>query len=77
MTSITDKDIVESREILGDVATDWSDDQLKDEIVKIQCLTDSWLDEFERKTFDGKTLAEIIPGFNAYNVAEELTKNEK
>lgn len=72
---ITDKDIQQARKTLGDTVKEWDDEKLKEELTKIQFLTESWLDEFERKTFDGKTLAEIIPGFNNYKITEEL-KNE-
>lgn len=62
MTNISDKDIIEAKNILGDIAKDWTDEQLKNELVKIKYLVETWIDEFEKKTFDGKTLAEIIPG---------------
>lgn len=77
MTSISDKDIIEAKNILGDIAKDWTDEQLKDELVKIKYLTETWLDEFERKTFDGETLAEIIPGYNVHQIVDELKGENK
>lgn len=76
MSSITDKDLEKARQTLGEIAKNMTDEQLKDDVVKIQYLTETWLDEFERKTFDGQTLAEKIPGFNNIHIMEETTKNE-
>ena len=71
---ITEKDIQEARKILGDKAKNWDDENLKEELTKIQFLVESWVDEWEKKTF-GKPLAELIPVFNNYKIVEEL-KNE-
>jgi len=54
------KDVQEAREILGKTANDLSDSQVFDLLNEIQYLVDSWLEEFERKTFDGKTLNELL-----------------
>ena len=59
---IEQKDIDEAREILGDAAKDLTDDQLKDQVVMVQFLIESWMDEFERKIFNGKTLNELLGG---------------
>lgn len=59
---IEQKDIDEAREILGDAAKDLADDQLKDQVVMIQFLIETWMDEFERKIFNGKTLNELLGG---------------
>ena len=76
MSSITDKDLEKAKKILGETAKEMTDEQLKDQLVKIQYLTETWLDEFERQTLDGQTLAEKIPGFNNIHIMEETTKNE-
>lgn len=49
-----------ARKILGDLATDLSDEELKSTVTEMQFLLDSWLDEFEREIFDGKTLTELL-----------------
>ena len=54
------KIILETREMLGESAKDLTDSQVYDLTNEIQFLVDSWLEEFERKTFDGKTLNELL-----------------
>lgn len=54
------KDIQEAREILGESAKDLADSQVYDLVNEIQFLVDSWLEEYERKVFDGKTLNELL-----------------
>lgn len=48
-----------AREILGELAKEYSDDELWKLVTEIQFLTDCWLDDFEREIFDGKTLTEL------------------
>lgn len=55
-----EKSILEAREILGESAKDLTDNQVYDLLNEIQFLVDSWLEEFERNTFEGKTLDELI-----------------
>ncbi len=57
---IEQKDIDEAREILGNNAKNLSDEELKDLLVEMQYLVESWLDEYERKIFNGKTLNELL-----------------
>ncbi len=47
---------------LGDVSQELTDDQIDDLSTKFQYLIDNWLDEFERMTFQGKTLLEVLGG---------------
>ncbi|MDO8618694.1 MAG: hypothetical protein Q7R49_01980, partial [Candidatus Daviesbacteria bacterium] len=54
------KTILEAREILGDSAKELSDEQVYDLVNEIQYLVDSWLEEYERKVFDGKSLNELL-----------------
>ncbi len=54
------RDILEAREILGDSAKDLSDSEVYDLINEVQFLVDSWLEEYERNVFDGKTLDEFL-----------------
>ena len=55
-----EKSILEAREILGESAKDMTDEQVFDLVTEMQYLADSWLEEFERQTFDGKTLIELL-----------------
>jgi len=53
-------DIEEARKILGSIAEDFSDEELKNECVKIHYLTETWLDDYERSIFGGKTLRGLL-----------------
>lgn len=63
-------DIQEARKILGTVAENMSDAEIKDQIIKIKSLTESWLDEFERATFEGKTVNELVNELELTKVAK-------
>lgn len=52
--------VEEARKILGKTAENLSDEEIQDQLTKIQFLAESWLDDYERSIFDGKTLAEVI-----------------
>ena len=52
--------IAEAKEILGDSTQSLTDDQIYDLVNEIQFLTDTWIEEFEQKVFDGKTLNELL-----------------
>ncbi len=55
-----EKTILKTREILGDSAKELTDAQVYDLTNEMQHLVNSWLEEFERKVFDGKTLNELL-----------------
>lgn len=55
-----EKTIQRTREVLGELANNLTPEQLKDTIIEIQYLCESWLDDFERETFDGLTLKELL-----------------
>ncbi len=57
---VSEKEIAKAREILGEVAKNMTHDQLKDQIVSMKYLTETWMDEYERSIFDGKTLNEKL-----------------
>jgi hypothetical protein len=54
------KNIQKAKGILGDLAKSLTTEQLKDAIVEIQFLAESWLDDFEREIFKGITLRELL-----------------
>ena len=54
------KTIQEARSILGDSAKNLTDEQVYNLVNEIQFLVDSWLEEFERNIFNGKTLNEVF-----------------
>jgi hypothetical protein len=53
------KTVQEAREILGESAANLTDEKVYDMVVGMQYLVDTWLEEFEKDVFDGKTLKEI------------------
>lgn len=55
-----EKNIQKAKEILGDLAYEFTNAQLKDVVSEIQFLTESWLDDFERTIFKGLTLKELL-----------------
>lgn len=56
------KDIQEARAILGESAERLTDSQVYDLVTEIQFLVDSWLEEYEKNVFEGKTLDEVLGG---------------
>ncbi len=55
-----EKKIQKAKEILGEVADNFTSEQLRDIVTEIQYLVESWLDDFERDVFAGKTLKELL-----------------
>jgi len=55
-----EQELLEARKILGNLAKHINEEKLKDEYVKIQYLIESWLDDFEKSIFEGKTLREVL-----------------
>lgn len=51
--------IEEARKILGKIAEEMSDEQLQDQLRMMKFLAESWLDDYERSIFEGKTLNEL------------------
>lgn len=52
--------IVGVKRLLGDSAQTLSDEQLETIITDFQYLIDTWLCEFEKNVFGGKTLIELL-----------------
>lgn len=55
-----EKSIQLAKKSLGVLSTEFSPEQLKTVITEVQFLTESWLDEFERRIFKGLTLQELL-----------------
>lgn len=55
-----DKDIQKVKEILGPIANQFSQPELRDIVAETQFLISSWLDDFERGIFNGLTLNELL-----------------
>lgn len=51
--------VQQARRIMGDEIKGLSDENLEECLTEFQFLIDSWLDEFERAAYDGKTLREV------------------
>ena len=50
----------EARRIMRDKASHLSDKELDSYLIKLQGLVDSWMDEYEKQVFEGKTLKETL-----------------
>lgn len=55
-----EKTIQKTKEVLGVLAKDLSEENLRDIASEIQFLADSWLDDFEMEIFNGLTLNELL-----------------
>lgn len=55
-----DKDIQKAKQILGEVVNQFTSEELKVAMTEIQYLVDTWVDDFEREIFEGKTLRELL-----------------
>ncbi|MDD3002475.1 MAG: hypothetical protein PHS06_01235 [Candidatus Shapirobacteria bacterium] len=55
-----DKDLVNTKEVLGELSKSFTDLQLKELITDIDFLVENWLDQFEKGIFEGKTLKELL-----------------
>ena len=55
-----EKAIKKTKEILGIKASQFAPEQLRDVVAEVQYLAMSWLDDFERGIFEGKTLMELL-----------------
>ena len=56
----SDRRIKQAKEALGLLAFEFSESELNNLILEVESLTESWLDEFERQTFNGLTLQELL-----------------
>lgn len=54
------KTVQEARDILGESAENLTDSQVQDLVNEVQYLVDTWIEEYEQKVFDGKTLKELL-----------------
>lgn len=58
--NISDKDVPRAKKILAQLASHFTDGEIKDIVTETRFLVESWLDDFEREAFDGKTLKELL-----------------
>lgn len=58
--SVTSKDAQKAKRILGDLANKLSNDELQTLLSETKFLVNSLLDDFEKMTFDGKTLQDVL-----------------
>ena len=57
---ISDKNVKILKNTLGILADNYSPEELHLLATKIEFLVESWLDEYERNIFNGKTLKELL-----------------
>lgn len=55
-----EKNIQKAKEILGKLADEFTQVQLKDTVTEVQFLAENWLDNYEREIFGGLTLQELL-----------------
>ncbi len=55
-----EKELKQAKDALGLLSFGFSDTELKTIVMEVEYLTEAWLDEFERKTFKGLTLKELL-----------------
>lgn len=62
------RSVLEARDILGNTAENLTDEQILSLVSEIQYLIDTWVEEFERKVYEGKTLKELLsPNCHEYS----------
>lgn len=54
------KDLIMVKQALGTLAWELTFEQLQNLMPEVQYLCESWLDDFERTVFKGKTLKELL-----------------
>ena len=54
------KTIQNARTILGELAMNFTDEELRDVVTEVRYLVENWMNEFEKNIFDGRTLSELI-----------------
>lgn len=52
--------IAKARRILEEIGSDLSDEELEIYLIKFEFLLDTWIDNFEKIIFDGKTLNQLL-----------------
>jgi len=55
-----DKDILKAKEALGELTKQFTEAQIKEIVTDIDFMVESWLDDFERDLFKGKTMKELL-----------------
>jgi hypothetical protein len=55
-----DKDLVNTKEVLGKLSELFTDLQLKEIITDVDFMVENWLNQFEQGIFEGKTLKELL-----------------
>jgi len=61
-TTEQDSRLLKARRIMGDEVAGISDQDLENYLSQLEFLLNSWLDEYERQVFDGRTLGKVIQG---------------
>jgi len=57
---LEEKNLKKTKEILGELAEECTEEELQDVVAKTQYLCENWLDAFERSIFGEKTLQELL-----------------
>lgn len=57
---LRDKDIEKAKKTLGQLVSNFTEEELKTIVTEMRFLVESWLDDFEKSTFNGKTLRQLL-----------------
>ena len=55
-----EKNTQKAKEVLGELANNFSKEELRDLTAQVEYLAETWLDDFERDIFKGRTLNELL-----------------
>lgn len=61
-TQLQDDRLLQAKRLFGNDLAQTSDDDLQNHLTELQYLLDSWMDDFERDVFGGKTLRQLVRG---------------
>jgi len=55
-----DKAIQKTKEVLAELSSNFTNEEIRDLAAQFEYLAESWLDNFETEIFNGKTLNELL-----------------
>ncbi len=58
--SLSPNEAEKAKKVLGKLADHFTDDELKDIVSETRFLVETWLDDFEKQAFGGKTLQDLL-----------------
>lgn len=59
-TQQEENQLMKAKRVMGELVADLSDEELESYLTEFEFLLDEWLDEFEKKIFNNKTLMNLL-----------------